>query len=793
MQCLIGSFSVVIGDRVGQNSLYLYRTLLHKGSEGIYSTMIQKTNKSRSRNRKGCCVARLIVLNLLNIPCLIYATLHWLILSLVTLPMRKKRKLCRKNCSLFAREWFESRVQYDDVLWPMMDVDCEDSRVLYQARVRRLLSQCQSQDSCQSSQGKRKLKLEVDLLCGASFPSRYDVMLSTCKELPLHTRQGIASMVLVRAMVNDNPDYVQKSVRISGYDCVSAVTADGLTTLHYAVLNGKSLIIQIILELLSPAERYELLHISAADNALLPECLGSARVGLHLAVRMGDIESTRILVSQGAELSHVDEDGHNVFHLCAFLAAEEETMAVKMLSTLIRLIPTWIEHTRQYGYLREMPSQPAQLVAKIILLTDHRDKKYFQTPLKLAARIGSRPLVEAILNVEGVYVFPCLSQCESMYDMTEICPVLNSETDRHCGSLSVLELLTTDSSDRSLDCLDIPLLAQSLDLKLRAHTPHIVFFSAVHLILMTLFSLNVNTSEELDYSSSNHTQNTTMVDVPAWYRLSHIEYAVGACCLFYINYSVGYVAAVVRLARLRHLSPAGLYRLLSTHQVSTLLVFPLLTITYLILKAVNSPIQVYVLSAAFLAGWFQVLVCTRAFKATAFFSIMIYRVLVGDIARFLLVIAFMVVAFSTSAGVIIQVLDTGQGYNSSSPAVVMLDHFKLATGVADYSRLNHIEGGSTLEIFKIIIYICFIVLANVLMFNLLIAAMSDRYSQISHLSRLLCLKVQAADMLVLERMLPPCLRNKTLNLYTQEALAVKLPDGSHMRREVHLLKVSLRQ
>ncbi len=770
-----------------------------------------------------CRIFRDLFLTVLNIPCFLYEGIHFAILMAIAVARRQKIDFRGGVYGALASksEWFESRVQYDDVLWPMVDVDCEESKILYQAKVRQVLSEIQSQDSCQSSQGKRKLKLEVDLLCGASFPSRYDVILTTCKELPLHTRQGIASMLLTRAIMNDNEHFVKSAITICGSDCVSVFQEGpfrGLTALHCAVLNEKSKIVQTVLELLSPAERYELVHTAAADDASLPECLDSSKIVLHMAVRMGQLETTRILVSQGAELTQVDKQGHNVFHLCGFLSLEDGNQAVRMFAVLISLVPTWIENTHQFSYLRKMPRCQALIVAKVILLKAATNSKSSQTPLKLATEMGYRPLVEAILNVEGVYCFPGLNTREALYDVTEICPVGNLLADEQAEleSLSVLELLTTDSNDRSLDCLDIPVLAKALDTKLHIHTPHILLFSAVHLLLMIVFTITIYYSMDMedtpnnctvngatpgDVSAWRHlsptatvsvTNNCTLEGTSPWDRLSPTEYAVGAISVFYLHYSIGCFVAIGRFARLRRLTPRGVYKLLNILQVSTLFSFPVSIITYYVLKVLQSSTQVYVLSVAFLLGWFHVLMYTRAFRATAFFSIMIHRVLIGDVLRFLMVITLMVIAFATSTGVILHAMDGHIHSNTSSMEWIVLDYFKLATGVTDFARLSNVEEQTPLEIFKIVIYICFIVLANVLMFNLLIAAMSDRYSQISHLSRLLCLKVQAADMLVLERMLPPCLRNKALNLYTRETWKLRMPDGSHMRRDVHLLKVSLK-
>lgn len=157
-------------------------------------------------------------------------------------------------------------------------------------------------------------------------------------------------------------------------------------------------------------------------------------------------------------------------------------------------------------------------------------------------------------------------------------------------------------------------------------------------------------------------------------------------------------------------------------------------------------------------GWANMLYYTRGFQSMGMYSVMIQKVILHDVLKFLFVYILFLLGFGVALASLIEKCSQDKkdcsSYGSFSDAVLEL--FKLTIGLGD---LN-IQQNSTYPILFLFLLITYVILTFVLLLNMLIALMGETVENVSKESERIWRLQRARTILEFEKMLPEWLRSR---------------------------------
>ncbi|XP_056663637.1 transient receptor potential cation channel subfamily V member 3 [Monodelphis domestica] len=157
-------------------------------------------------------------------------------------------------------------------------------------------------------------------------------------------------------------------------------------------------------------------------------------------------------------------------------------------------------------------------------------------------------------------------------------------------------------------------------------------------------------------------------------------------------------------------------------------------------------------------GWANMLYYTRGFQSMGMYSVMIQKVILHDVLKFLFVYIVFLLGFGVALASLIEKCrpqdSECNSYGSFSDAVLEL--FKLTIGLGD---LN-IQQNSKYPILFLFLLITYVILTFVLLLNMLIALMGETVENVSKESERIWRLQRARTILEFEKLLPEWLRSK---------------------------------
>lgn len=148
---------------------------------------------------------------------------------------------------------------------------------------------------------------------------------------------------------------------------------------------------------------------------------------------------------------------------------------------------------------------------------------------------------------------------------------------------------------------------------------------------------------------------------------------------------------------------------------------------------------------------------------------MFAKIVMKDLPRFLLVACLAVVGFGTSLYATYSAHDDKPAQVADLPTS-FISLFRLSLSLADLTFLHEKEN---YKILRVLIYLTYLVTSNVVLFHMIIAALTDTYSTISKQGLSFWRRSQAQEILMLENCLPfwvqlNYIRKNYSNLLVQE-------------------------
>uniref|UniRef100_H1A1Y3 Transient receptor potential cation channel subfamily V member 3 n=1 Tax=Taeniopygia guttata TaxID=59729 RepID=H1A1Y3_TAEGU len=600
---------------------------------------------------------------------------------------------------------------------------------------------------------------------------------TTCQDPELRSARKKLKRNLFRAVSEGNAEELQRLLaelrERSDYLMKKFTASDtGKTCLMKALLNINQNTNEIVNMLLSFAEENGILE--RFINAAYTEEAYKGQTALNIAIERRQYEITQSLIEKGADVNaHAQgiffnpKHKHEGFYFgetaLALAACTNQPDIIELLmdnartnissqdsrgNNILHALVTVAEDSKTQNDFVIRMYDMILLKSKDRTLETTKNKEGL-TPLQLAAKTGKLEILKYILSRE-IREKPNRSLSRkftdwaygpvqsSLYDLTE----LDTTADN-----SVLEIIVynTNIGNRH-EMLTLEPLNSLLRMKWKKFARHMFFMSCcfyfLYNVTLTLVSYHrPNTNEAPPYPLA-------LTRGVGWLQLSgQVMVMLGAIFL-----------AIKESVAIFLLRPSDLQSILSDAWFHfAFFIQALLVIFSVFLYLFSYKEHLVCLVLAMALGWANMLYFTRGFQSMGIYSVMIQKVILQDVIKFLVVYIVFLLGFGVALAALIETCqEGGECHSNSSLGPVLMDLFKLTLGLGDLE----IQQNSKYPVLFLLLLITFVVLTFVLLLNMLIALMGETVEDISKESEHIWKLQRARTILEFEKFLPKCLRKK---------------------------------
>ncbi|XP_053562067.1 transient receptor potential cation channel subfamily V member 3 [Bombina bombina] len=370
------------------------------------------------------------------------------------------------------------------------------------------------------------------------------------------------------------------------------------------------------------------------------------------------------------------------------------------------------------------------------------------TSMQLAAKTGKTEILHYILSREikekenmvlsrkfTDWAYGPVSS--SLYDLSDI---------DSCSRNSLLEIVVYNTNiDNRHELLALEPLHTLLQMKWKTFARYMFFmsflFSFTYNIVLTLVSYYRPRGEQALYPLS-------LTYEKGWLQLIGQMFVI--VCATYLMIKEGVVIFLVKPSDLRSVMSDAWFHVLFFIQ-AVLVILSVLCYMF----GVKEYLAFLVLSMAL--GWANMLYYTRGFQSLGIYSVMIQKVILNDVLKFLFVYILFLFGFGVALASLIEQCADGDecsAYKSFSAAIVEL--FKLTIGLGDLE----IQHDSKYPVLFLLLLITYVILTFVLLLNMLIALMGETVEKVSKESEHIWRLQRARTIMEFEKSLPTWLKGK---------------------------------
>ena len=578
----------------------------------------------------------------------------------------------------------------------------------------------------------------------------------------------------------------------------------GQTALHIAIAKGNVEAVETMLsEILNLSQNLKaaLLH-QLATGIKFVNTVMMGELPLSVAALTFNQDMIIAILQNGAEMERRNTKGDTVFHSLIRYAAIYPEHISNVLATLAFLD----NHTSEQNniFRRDAPFLSMEY--------DHNDSSYIWfmennddlNALQLAATLSQPEIFEFIVNLPKVYSF--LNNHDGLFDrklidITDIDTVATenwskqqqlreTRLQRHiaptdadgvskhkfsnkntsCSPFdlcrrekrkSIMEIMFDIKSEAAFEFIQLHTVRQIIKTKwlhYRRFYYGWMLFHVLFMIVLTVYSVlraddivvqydssPTTTVSQTHVNSSDSHHRTTFLVV---YR--YIYLIIGIIYFFQEVLHLMFRVKTWELDQLVNVLHNSSYRII-------LLLFSLSLIVDFILCQAVSSYENYSLVIALITGWWFSIFFLRAQKKFSFFTVMIQKVIFGDMLRFSIIISLALVSFTAGIymafkGSLNLSAEASEDLNSYGSTMLLL--FQLMLGLGDISSLYQARQ----PWMAMTLFIIFVLLSYVLMFNALIAMMSQTCMLVSQNRNVQWRVQQLSIIMFFEGIFPSCMQ-----------------------------------
>ncbi|XP_024132415.1 transient receptor potential cation channel subfamily V member 1 [Oryzias melastigma] len=555
----------------------------------------------------------------------------------------------------------------------------------------------------------------------------------------------------------------------------------GETALMKALLNfkdGKNDTIEILLDIAEKTQDNKLINAPQTDHM-------KGQTALHVAIERRSLDLVKLLVQKGADVQ-AKADGtffQNNGKQCFYFG--ELPLSLAACTDQPDIVSFLVENPYRRADLTDKDSQGNTVLHALVIVADDSDEstkvitKIYDdilvkhnniwkdsesplediennqglTPLKLAAKLGKKEVLEHMLNrqftEEKTWMlsrkFPHLDYGPVHSSLYDISSIDTSEPN------SVLEIIVYGNNiPNRPEMIKLEPLRSLLRDKWERFGAKLFFLNFLsYLIYLTIFTTVAFYRKEGQppFPVENH-------------PFDYLR------CVGELISVFGAIGFLCRAIAIFHKKPPNLH-LLFTDGVSEILFFLqaalLLLCSILYFSGRKEYVSLLVLSLSL--AWINILYYTRGSKQLGIYYVMMQRMILNDLFHFLFVYCVLLIGFSAA---VVTLMDNSPAAQKDTPVTVScekptynhfgfttLELFKFTIGMGDLEFINHIQYK---EVFHILL-IFYIILTYILMLNMLIALMGNTVEEMSGQSKTIWKLQRAFTILEMEKV-PAILRNK---------------------------------
>ncbi|XP_023443757.1 transient receptor potential cation channel subfamily V member 6 isoform X2 [Dasypus novemcinctus] len=446
---------------------------------------------------------------------------------------------------------------------------------------------------------------------------------------------------------------------------------------------------------------------------------------LSFAACVGNEEIVQLLIEHGADIRAQDSLGNTVLHI--LILQPNKTFACQMYNLLL-------SYDGRGDYLQSLDQ-----------MRNHQGL----TPFKLAGVEGNTVMFQHLMQKRKHIQWTYGPLTSTLYDLTEI--------DSLGDEQSLLELIVTTKKREARQILDQTPVKELVSLKWKRYgRPYFCMLGAIYMLYIICFTMCcVNRPLKLRTSNRTSSRDNTIYQQ----KLLQEAYVISRDGIRLVGEMVSVIGAVIiLLVEIPDIFRVGVTRFFG----QTILggPFHVLMITYacmvlvtMVMRLTNANGEVVPMSFALVLGWCNVMYFARGFQMLGPFTIMIQKMIFGDLMRFCWLMAVVILGFASAFYIIFQTEDPKKLGHFQNYLMALFSTFELFLTIIDGPANYDVD----LPFMYSITYAAFAIIAALLMLNLLIAMMGDTHWRVAHERDELWRAQVVATTVMLERKLPRCL------------------------------------
>ena len=629
---------------------------------------------------------------------------------------------------------------------------------------------------------------ELDMCCTYDWPQRLNSILAVVNNhnqmwMPMNT---VIMEALSKCSFNVASLLIQQVDKHWLTDICASGKYSGGTVLHMVIAHGQMKLLKILLKRLRKEEYLRLFNTQANEPFSDKFLRGRGQNPVCLALLVGQMDIFALLIKIGGDLNAIDSiSGNSTMHNLVLFASKNPHKGIEIMNEILEgnISRQW--YCRKHHLTSTKFTKKERKEMKLKLLSHVNQDGY--TPLALATKYMNAPMVEYLLNCEGVYKHTQwqAGACSSIdYDVTEIDPVATRKT--LSQQPNIMELLVY-SKEEDFAALKSDPLATVMQQKWQMYRTPFFLFAVCHVLFMllhtvdVLFFARINDLEiragkspgNTTVQSSNETQSLLFSPL-SWYQthFQHkVTHAVSCLACFYLMW------CLIDFVALLYFAIKNIFKVYKKHSIDPM--FPLKKMDHfdvvlwffsvcLIASAAFSDVDIVISNVldamALLLGWYFCLFFARAFPQTCYITILVVRVIFSEFPRLLFLIILVLLGFSTGL-VLLFATEAPEGFSSFLEILETMVFLGIGVGEIDPKVL--LVGGwvSVIIYFWILSYYMF---TSILLLNILVATMTETYARMSQCKHLIAMRLRVKSILTIERRIPPCFHRLLLKrAYTE--------------------------
>ncbi|XP_018080422.1 transient receptor potential cation channel subfamily V member 6 isoform X2 [Xenopus laevis] len=546
-----------------------------------------------------------------------------------------------------------------------------------------------------------------------------------CPSTDLYSRGAMGETALHVAALYDNLEAAQmlinKAPNLVNLPCTSALY-EGQTALHIAAVNQNQNLVKLLIlngaDVRSPRVTGSFFAFNQRNLFYFGEHV------LSFAACVGHEGIVRLLIESGANIRAQDCYGNTVLHILAL--QPNRTFSCQMFDLIVSY-----DKGERGVRLENIPNNRGL------------------TSLHVAAAEGNTVMFQHLVQRKKQIQWTFGPLNSTLYDLSGI--------DSWGEDQSVLELVVASKKKEARHILDLTPVKQLVFLKWRScGRPYFCLLASIYILyIVTVTMCCIYRPLEPIPGIGNQTTVTRNI-TKLMQKPFNEAYQTYEDELRLVGELISVVGAIIILLLLiPDMLRVGATRYFGQTVLGgpfhiIIIIFAIMVLTTLVMRLTSSDGEVVPMSLALVFGWCYVLYFTRGFQMLGPFTIMIQKMIFGDLLRFCWLMAVVILGFGGAFYVIFQTEDSSQLGHFMSYPMSLFSTFELFLTIIDGPANYQVD----LPFMYSVMYSAFAIIAALLMLNLLIAMMGDTHWRVAHERDELWKAQVVATTIMLERKMP---------------------------------------